>query len=293
MKAVIVGAAGQDGRLLAENLRARGHTVLGVTRRGSVDILDARAVRRFMARVKPDQVYYLAAYHHSAQERQPKAGVLLKKSLEVHALGLSYFLAALGRAKLFYAASSHVFGNPKKSPQDESTPLAPENPYALTKTVGIHLCRLYRARGAFASVGILYNHESPLRGPEFVSRKIAIAAARGRKLTLGDLSARVDWGWAPDYVEAMRRVLALSKPGDFVIATGRARRVRDFAREAYAAAGLDWRRFVAEDRRLIQKEKAARVGSPRKLRRATGWKPRTSFKDMVRALVLAERSLPT
>lgn len=298
-----MGSEGQDGRLLARRLKALGHRLMGISRSGPVDIRDARKVGSLLRRFKPHEVYYLAAYHHSSEDEKPGELELFEKSFEAHVLGLFNFLEGIRlhapKARLFYAASSHVFGPSGKSKVDESVPLAPNSVYGITKAAGLLACRYYRARhGVFASAGILFNHESPLRGPRFVSRRIvqgAVAAKKGRlrPLVLGDLSARADWGWAPDYVEAMRRIITHKAAGDFVIATGKTRSVRDFARAAFAELGLDWRRHVREDRRLLRRAREAPLsGDPRRLMRATGWRPTLDFRGMVTALVRAEFGEP-
>jgi len=307
-RAIVVGSAGQDGRLLCERLERDGVRVAGLDlaharlpdggEAPAVDILDRSAVRALVASVRPDAVYYLAAYHAPAEERGIGADLdLLEASHRVHVVGLLHFLEALRvespAASLFYAASSLVFGEPGTALQDETTPLAPLSAYGITKACGTLCCRLYRREhGLRASVGILYNHESPWRRPGFVSRKIvdAAVAIRGgaaERLVLADLSARVDWGYAPDFVDAMVRIAALGEPGDFVVATGAARSVQEFVEVAFGLAGLEWRRHVVEDRSLVVRPSPTLVGDARKLRSATGWAPTVSFEEMVGILVRA------
>lgn len=295
--AAIVGSGGQDGRLLRALLESKGCEVVGITRGGTVDVSRPRQVQGFIARHKPSEVYYLAAFHHSSEDPPIDPLELFRRSDETHVSGLVNCLEAIRRSsrktRLFYAASSHVFGSAAGGTQDESTPLDPDNVYGITKAAGMMACRYYRRRhGVFASVGILYNHESTLRDEKFVSRKIVQAARRikeGRQktLVLGDLSAEADWGYAPDYVEAMRLILALPKPDDFVVASGEKRSVREFVRLAFGKLGLDWRKHVREDRGVLTKRKAALLGSPRKLMRATGWKPSVDFEGLVDALLMS------
>lgn len=296
-RAIVVGAGGQDGGLLSESLRADGWEVVGLSRGGPVDVLDRRAVERLVARVKPAEIYYVAAYHHSAQDAPQTDADVYDRSRAVHVDGLVGFLEAVRKrapkARLFYAASSMIFGRPASRLQDERTPFSPVDAYGLTKAAGVLACRLYRARGVYAACGILYNHESPRRAPRFLSRKLAVGVAeikagRARTLTLGDLDARADWGWAPDFVVAMRRILALPAPDDFVVATGVSSTVRDFAAAAFAAAGLDWRRHVRVDKRLISRDKPVLTGDARKLLRATGWAPIVGVPEIARRMVLAE-----
>ena len=296
--AVVVGSGGQDGRLLAQSLKADGFGVMGVTRSGPVDILDAKSVARFVARVRPAEIYYVAAYHHSAQDALRDDAELYRRSHDVNVLGLVHFLEAVRvkapEARIFYASSSRVFGASAEPMQNERTPLSPRDAYGLTKAAGLLACRLYRERdGLFAAAGILYNHESPLREPKFLSRKLAIGAAAIKRggsetLVLGDLAAEVDWGWAPDYVDAMRRILRHDRPDDFVVATGRKRSVRDFARAVFAEAGLDYRRHVRAAAGVLQRRTPTLVGDAAKLRRVTGWRPTVTFEEMARRLVSAE-----
>ena len=182
---------------------------------------------------------------------------------------------------------------PKALVQDETTPLAPNNVYGVTKAAGLMTCRHYRDRyGLFASAGILYNHESALRDPRFVSQKIiqgAINIKKGRQdhLILGNLAAEVDWGYAPDYVEAMHRILRHSKAADFVISSGEKHSVREFVKLVCGRLGLDWRSCIRENRGVLTKPKISLVGSPKKLMRLTGWKPSVDFKGLVERLCAA------
>jgi len=310
-RALIIGSAGQDGRLLSQRLQREGSTVLGIERgrlvcgrgagpfRSPVDILDAPALDDLVARFAPDAVFYLAAYHHSAEDKSlPGDLELYTRSHDVHVRGLIHALEAMRRhapkSRLFYAASSHCFGEPPAAVQDESTPLRPRCVYGITKTAGVGLCRMYRANHCIAaSAGFFYNHESALRAPKFLPTKIvraAVEVAGGRrdKLVLGDLSARVDWGFAPDYVDAMIRILRLAAADDFVIATGEAHSVEEFVAIAFARAGADWRRHVEVEPAIIGKPRTTLVGDSRKLRTATGWSPSVSFRQMVELLVDTE-----
>jgi GDPmannose 4,6-dehydratase len=194
-------------------------------------------------------------------------------------------------SRLFFAASSHVFGTPDSDVQDEETPLRPESIYAMTKADGLLACRLYRERhGLFASTGILYTHESGLRNEKFLSMKIVRAALRiksgeQRELILGRLDARVDWGFAGDSVDAMQRILAAPQGGEFIVATGASHTVGEFARVAFETLGLDWRRHVSEDPALLTRATPVRIGDPRRLRDATGWSPATPFEELIRTLL--------
>jgi GDPmannose 4,6-dehydratase len=305
-RAVVVGAAGQDGVLLTEHLGRLGYQITGLSRqwaRGStgettpaIDVLDPAAVGTMIRDVQPDEVYYLAAFHQSSEAREllsPES--LWVRSFDVHLHGLLNFLEALRRhareAHLFYAASSLVFGDPVESPQTERTPLNPVCVYGISKTAGVHACRLFRSEhGLRASVGFLYNHESHLRPGRFLSARITDAAIRirhgqQRELVLGDLSAQTDWGYAPDYVDAMHRIAQLPAGGDFVVATGVLRRVCDFAEAAFSAVGLNWRDYVREERSLITRRKQPLVGDPSKLGELTGWTPVTPFEEMIHRIL--------
>ena len=307
-KAIIVGCEGQDGRLLYKLLMGKGYEIVGIdmqTVRCSteaklppVDISHAGAVADLIRRMKPDEVYYLAAFHHSSEDEQVENIELFKRSYDVHVASLIYFLEAITLhsrdTRLFYAASSHIFGNPPTTFQDENTPINPNCIYGITKAAGLFTCRFYRNHHSlFTSVGILYNHESPLRHERFVSRKIikgAVAIKKGRqkRLILGDLNAEIDWGYAPDYVDAMYRMLQHHEPDDFVVATGVTYTIREFARLAFDFLGLDYRSYVEEDQAIMTKKTYRRIGNPMKLKELTGWKPSVDFGQMIRIMIAEE-----
>lgn len=301
--ALVIGHTGQDGTLLCNRLLGAGYTVHGVSRSAvtlpgiaSIDLNSPQLVRTLFQATRPEEVYYLAAFHHSAEDPGLTANQeLLRKSLDAHVLGLQNALSAMQEfaphAKLFYAASAHVFGPGSGPSFDEQSPLAPGCIYGITKTAGMHLCRYYRtAHGLFASVGILFNHESPLRRAQFLSQKIVTAAIDiklgiPRRLVLGDVDATVDWGYAPDFVTAMHLILALPESDDFVIATGEPHTVADFAAAAFSALALDWREWTDVQPGIIVKRQPPRIGNASKLRRMTGWAPTVSFSEMVTLLV--------
>jgi GDPmannose 4,6-dehydratase len=297
MAVVVVGSDGQDGRILVALLRAAGRAVVEVSRGGRTDITDARDVAGLIREVVPDEVYYLPAVHQSSEDPESAELELFHSSYEVHCMGLVNFLEAIRtsseRSRLFYAGSSLVFGDPVAPLQDEGTPFDPTTVYGITKAAGISTCRYYRAKhGIFASVGILYNHESALRPATYVSQKIATHAAavqRGdvSELVIGDLDAVVDWGYAPDYCDAMQRILALRMPGDFVIASGEGHSVREFVEVAFGALGLDWTKFVREDRSRIRRPSTVRIGNAAKLEAETGWTRATGFEDMIAKMLEA------
>jgi GDPmannose 4,6-dehydratase len=224
----------------------------------------------------------------------------MRRSLEVHVVGFVNVLEALccaaPRSRVFYAASSHVFGSTNSATQNEDTPFEPRDAYGISKAAGILVCRAYRERrGLHVSAGILYNHESAYRSAEFVSQRIVRGARDARaaydrgetySIRLGNLNAVADWGYAPDYVDAMVKMLGLPEPGDYVIATGIPHTVADFARIAFEKVGLPWQAYVKEDPSLIRKQTPTLVGNASKLARATGWRPTVSFDEMIDILLV-------
>jgi len=311
--ALIVGAAGQDGRLLAPLLLDRGYTVNGWVRSEItsdlpcecmvVNVLHNTSVERNLQKLQPDEIYYLAAFHHSTEDLGGiSAGELLRRSFDVHVIGLLNVLQSMKakcpQARLFYAASSHVFGKATTEWQDEQTPLQPDSAYGISKAAGLRCCQLFRQQeGIFAATGILFNHESSLRKPTFVSQKIVRGALQSRcdpafRLTLGDIDACVDWGYAPDVVDAIFRILQLAEPGDFVVASGQLHTVGEFAQVAFAEIGLDWREHIEMDATLLKKSTYPLRGDSTKLRARTGWSPTIGFAEMVTKLVRdAEKKL--
>jgi GDPmannose 4,6-dehydratase len=316
-RALVIGHTGQDGTLLSASLEGRGYAVAGVSRsdvRGpSGDRLGLGTGPRHpatpgeaVARFEPDEIYYLAAFHSAAEERDGRGWTeRYRLAHETHVDGLLHVLEAMARyrpdGRLFYAASSLIFSGEHGDVQDESTPFTPRGEYALTKAQGVWLCREARERhGLFASAGILYNHESHLRGDRFLSRKVIVSAIRiadgsDETLVLGDLGARADWGYAEDFVDAFQRIVRLDESADFIVATGEAHSVEEFVALVFDRFGLDWRDHVREDRSILQHASPVRIGDSGRLRRATGWQPSLPFPMLVRRLVddtlhAAERS---
>lgn len=308
-KAIIVGSRGQDGQLLWSQLESRGYTLVGWTREGvngialpvtmpSASIQDPAAVANVIDLFRPDEIYFLAAHHQSAEEVNDNSAELFRRSFDVNVLALVNFLEAIRRhspaSHLFFAASSHVFGTPANDTQDESTPINPDSAYGISKAAGIFACRHYRkCEHVFASCGILYNHESALRSEKFLSRKIALGVARIKKgqqktLKLGDLSATADWGFAPDFTNAMHLILSADRPDDFIVATGKLHSVKDFVDIAFGAAWLDYRQYVEADPVRVRRRSQGLVGNASRLVAATGWRPSLKFVDMVRGLVELE-----
>jgi len=264
--------------------------------------VERAAVEDLVARVQPDQVYYLAAHHRASEGPREPIDEEVRRCADVHVVGLSVLLEAIRKhaksACTFYAGSSHMFGDPTESPQTERTPFVPRSPYAITKVAGAQLCAMYREQhGLHVSVGILYNHESPRRSDRFVSMKLVLAARRAKedpthRVTVGSLAATVDWGYAPDYVDAMMRIVRLPQADDFIIATGEPHTVAELAEAAFDAVGLDWRAHVVESEEVAHlsaspgsASKLPLIGNAAKLRAAASWRPRVTFRDMVVILV--------
>ena len=312
-RAIIVGAAGQDGQLLGRLLEGEGAVVLGIgregiavsderTRRPGADILDFAAVADLVSGFGADEIYYLAAHHNSSEQATADDVDLMSTSLAVNVRGLTVFLESIRyrrpRARLFYAASSHAFGRPLRAPQDESTPFAPANIYGISKVAGIHTCMMYRrVHAVHASVRILYNHESWLRREVFVTCKIVKAVGdivRGsrRKLEIAFPEAKVDWGYAPDYVDAMRRILRCDSADDCIVATGETHTVREFCDIAFRKAALDYRDFVVFNAAAGVRAQPRLVGNSARLAAATGWRPTVTFEQMVELLVEHEIARP-
>ena len=299
-RSVIIGHRGQDGRLLGDYLQRRGDFVTGVGH-GDLDLLDSAAVSAFLRESAPTHIYYLAAFHHSSEDLQLISDAeLFLKSFETHVHGLVTLLEEIRRTALsvqvFYAASSHVFGQPEEVPQTEQTPFRPENIYGISKAAGVEVCRYYRKKhGLHVSCGILYNHESSHRKESFVSRKIikgAVAIARGERseLQLGNLEAAIDWGYAPDFVRAMVSIAELDSPSDYIVATGELHTVAEFVETAFDTLGLDWEKHVVVNPQLLTKEPLRLQGDISKLNAKTGWHPTVSFHEMVQ--LLTSQALP-
>ncbi|MBL7047889.1 MAG: GDP-mannose 4,6-dehydratase [Candidatus Marinimicrobia bacterium] len=303
---IIVGSKGQDGQLLKEFLQLSNYPMIGLDIdsvystsslwKEKVDISSFLQVSQLIKQVKPSQVYYLAAHHHSSEDQLGDLSDLVEKSYKVNVFSYLNFLESIRRfsldTKIFYAASSHIFGNPQDSLQDESTEFNPKSIYAITKLDGLLLSRFYRDNyPVFSSVGILYSHESPFRKNSFVSKKIvktAVEIKKGlsHKLLIGDINAQMDWGFAGDYVKAMLKILDHDKPEDFIIATGKTIQLKDFISIVFDYLNLDWKKFVRESPELlIRKTKSPLCGNPSKLMDETGWKPTMNLTGLAKLMV--------
>jgi GDPmannose 4,6-dehydratase len=313
--ALITGITGQDGSYLAELLLEKGYDVHGMVRRASTekfdriehlrdritlhqaDLLDHRSLVDALRAAKPDEVYNLAAMSFVAVSWiQPTL------TAEFTGVGVTRMLEAVREvcpeARFYQASSSEMFGKVLETPQTETTPFYPRSPYGVAKVYGHHITVNYReSYDMFATSGILFNHESPRRGLEFVTRKItwhaaAIKAGKRDELALGNLDAKRDWGYAKDYVEAMWLMLQHDKPDDFVIATGETNTVRRCVEVAFDEAGLDWEQHVRLDPQFLRPaEVDLLVGNPAKAKRDLGWEPKTSFEELIRLMVRADLEL--
>jgi GDPmannose 4,6-dehydratase len=320
--ALITGITGQDGSYLAEFLLGHGYRVYGLIRRSSSfntsridhiyqdphesnprlrlvygDLNDASSLNKILRDIQPDEIYNLGAQSHVLASFD-----IPEYTGEVTGMGTVRLLEAIRETKIqpkFYqASSSELYGLAREIPQTETTPFYPRSPYACAKAYGFYVVRNYReAYGLFACNGILFNHESPRRGETFVTRKITRAATRisvglQDKLYLGNLEAKRDWGYAPDYVEAMWLMLQQERPDDYVIATGETHSVKEFVEEAFKLLGLDWRKHVEMDPRYIRPtEVDMLLGDYSKAEQELQWKPKVRFKDLVRIMVEADLEL--
>jgi len=312
----ITGVSGQDGSYLADRLVAQGidvhalvrsredpDAIAAAKRHPTVtfhegDLGDEARIRILLDDVDPDEVYNLAGISSVAQSWSEPVLTGRITGLAVTTLldGLWSLQESTGRErKLLQASSAEIFGTPDVSPQDEFTPIRPTSPYGAAKAYAHQMVGLYRSRGLFAATCILYNHESPRRPERFVTRKITATVARiaqgaQDRLVLGDLDVRRDWGWAPDYVDAMMRTIAAPEPSDFVIATGESHSVREFVDAAFAAAGIDdWHDRVESDPALLRVGDAAELrGDASRAREVLGWAPTRGFRDVVAAMVDAD-----
>jgi GDPmannose 4,6-dehydratase len=314
-RALITGITGQDGSYLAELLLAKGYEVVGVVRRTShhsyeriehlldritilpADLLDQHSLTMVIRETMPDEVYNLAA-----QSYVPTSWSQPVLTGEFTALGVTRILEAVRlacpAARFYQASSSEMFGRAVETPQRESTPFYPRSPYGVAKVYGHWITVNYReSYGLYAVSGILFNHESPRRGIEFVTRKVTDGVARIRlglasELRLGTLDARRDWGFAGDYVDAMWRMLQQPEPRDFVIGTGETHTVRELVEIAFAHAGLEWQRYVKTDERFMRPaEVDILLADPTAARQAMGWSRVVGFKELVTMMVDADLAL--
>jgi len=318
-RALITGVTGQDGSYLSELLLEKGYEVHGVVRRTSTlersrlahlyrdpeiynrrlflhyaDLDDPTPLRRLLLRIAPDEIYHLAGQSHVGLSFE-----IPESTCDQTAIGTLRLLEIVRdlpvRPRLYHASSSEVFGQPETTPQDERAAFRPSSPYGCAKAFATQLVRVYRdSFSLYACNGIMYNHESPRRGENFVTRKVCRAAAAIRlglqdKLSLGNLDARRDWGYAPDYVRGMWLTLQQPKADDYIFATGTTHTIRELAAAAFGAVGLDWESRVTVNPDLLRPSEPDRlVGNPAKARAQLGWEPSIAFAEMIRTMTLAE-----
>jgi GDPmannose 4,6-dehydratase len=312
-RALITGITGQDGSYLAELLLSKGYEVHGLVRRVVLEAPEQRlsrmlpfldqiklhsssldsyaGIHQSIAAIQPDECYHLAAQSFVSYSFDDEFS-----TLNVNINGTHYLLAALKtlapQCRFYFAGSSEMFGNAEEAPQNEKTRFHPRSIYGISKVAGFELTRNYReGSGVHASSGIMFNHESPRRGYEFVTRKITSGVARivtgkAQTLRLGNLDARRDWGHAREYVEAMWMMLQQDEPNDYVIATGKTHSVREFAELAFRCVGLDFEKYLVVDSNFFRPGEAKQlVGDASKAIAKLGWQPRTQFEDLVREMI--------
>ncbi|MBI4994125.1 GDP-mannose 4,6-dehydratase [Candidatus Peregrinibacteria bacterium] len=313
--ALITGITGQDGSYLAELLLSKGYQVNGVIRRSSSfnteridhiyqdphekdyrfklwygDLADPSALLKLLAQIKPDEVYSLGAQSHVKVSFE-----IPEYTADIDAIGTLRLLEAIRalnlKCKFYQASSSEMFGS-SPPPQNEATPFHPRSPYAVSKVFAHNITVNYReAYGIFACSGILFNHESPRRGETFVTRKITrgiarILSGKDKKIYLGNLDAKRDWGYACEYIEAMFLMLQQEQPDDYVIATGETHSVREFLEEAFGLVGLDWQKYVEQDKRYLRPSEVENLcGDASKAKKVLGWEPKVKFKDLVKIML--------
>ena len=312
MKALITGITGQDGSYLAEFLLEKGYEVYGMVRRSSTetfdriahikdrltliqaDLLDQVSLMKMLEEVRPDEIYNLAAMSFV-----PTSWTQPVLTGEFTAIGVTRLLEAIRQicptAKCYQASSSEMFGMVREVPQKETTPFHPRSPYGVAKAYGHHITVNYReSYGLFAVSGILFNHESPRRGKEFVTRKISDAVAQiklglAKKLPMGNVEAKRDWGFAGDYVRAMWMMLQQDHAEDYVIATGTNHSVKEFLELAFSSVGLHWEDYVVTDPKLLRPAEVDHLlGDSSKAKKMLGWKPEVDFKGLVHMMVEAD-----
>ncbi len=318
-RALITGITGQDGSYLTELLLDKGYEVHGTVRRTSelhrsrlehlhrdaqiygkklflhyADLDDPTTLRRTLMKVTPDEIYHLAGQSHVGLSFE-----IPESTVQLTAMGTLQLLEIIRDLpkppKLFHSTSSEIFGHPTQVPQDENTPFAPVNPYGCAKAFATQIVKVYRnAFGFFACNGIMFNHESPRRGENFVTRKICRAAAAiklglEKELPIGDTTAKRDWGDARDYVRGMWLMLQQSVPDDYVLATGRLHSVQEVVERAFATVGLNWKQYLRHDSRFIRPvEPAQLVGNAAKAKRVLNWEPTRTFDQLITEMTQSE-----
>ena len=307
--AIIIGAEGQDGKIAFDYLSEKGYSIIGIDRnvvktkdinwKDEIDISNKQNVFELLKKVKPNEIYYFAAFHQSSEDKLISEAELFEISYKINVFSLINFLEGIKlhspESRIFYTASSLIFGDCELEIQDERTLFNPNTIYGITKLDGLMACRYYRNNyGLFASVGIMYNHESAYRSEKFISMKIIQGAINIKnesqdELIVGDLNAEVDWGYAPDYIDAMHRILNIEYADDFIIATGKKHLVKDFITNSFGYLDLDWKKFVKESQQILTRKRRAMIGNFDKLKNTTGWEPKVSFEEMIKIIIDLKR----
>ena len=291
--AIIIGSSGQDGVLLIDKLSLLQYNIIEINK-GNFDITNSLAVSELILRTRPDEIYFLAAYHHSSEDPLIEVQELLQKSLQINTISLVNFLEAIRifskESKIFYASSSLIYSS-SEDILTENSRIDPGCPYSISKVVGMFTCKVYRSKyGVFASTGILFNHESVHRKNGFVSKKISkfivdIVQGKNAKLKIGNINAIVDWGYACDFVDAMHMAMQLDNSDEFIIATGIQHTVKEYLEIAFAYVGLNYEDYTIIDSETITREPTIRIGDPSKFQYLTGWSTSISFEEMVCKLI--------
>mgnify|MGYP000331683903 CR=1 FL=1 len=318
-KAFITGITGQDGSYLAEFLLEKGYEVYGLVARHAIedteshfsrinhilnkihinygDVTDYQTIWRLLEKIKPDEIYHLAAQSQVKVSFEDDVGTL-RINIQGTQNILSVVKEVCPESKFYFAGSSEMFGQAKESPQNENTLFNPVSPYGISKVTGFYLTKMYReAYGIFACSGILFNHESPRRGFDFVTRKITSTAAKiklgiEKELRLGNIETKRDWGFAGDYVKAMWLMLQQEKPDDYVIGTGETHSVKEFVELAFEFLGLDWKKYVVIDKNLFRPLDVYELRADySKAKKILGWEPKIRFKELVKMMVESDLEL--
>lgn len=332
--ALITGITGQDGSYLTELLLSKGYKIYGLVRKNDVnnygnirhihdkiefltgDLNDTNCIDKYIDNIKPDEIYNLGALSHVGTSWNTP--ITTTDQTGIGAIRIFEAVKNFSpKSKVYQASTSELYGKTTNKIQNENTPICPTNPYAAAKALAHFNAQIYRhAFGLYISTGVLFNHESPRRRPNYVTRKISLAVAtiklglkgslipitegdvpvidENRKLQLGNLNAKRDWGYAGDYVEAMWSLMQLDKPNDFVVATGVSHTIKELCEIAFSHAGLNWQDYVVINQKCVRPtETGDLIGNYSKINQATGWKPKTSFEDMIKMMVDADIKLLT
>jgi len=308
-KAIIIGIKGQDGRYLEKLLCNNNYEIIGIGKDyiisnfsksfKTVNICDFSQLSNLIKLYKPDEIYFLAAHHHSSEDDISDDLSLFNDSFSINVNGIMNCLEGVkcysNNSRIFYAASHHVFGFGKQKFNNEKTPLNPESIYGISKTAAVHLCKYYRNKyGLYVAIGYLYNHESPYRKDNYLSKKVIetvkkIKKGEKHKLFIGDLKAKIDWGYAKDYVDAIHKIIQLERPEDFIICSNNIESVSNYVKAVFSETGLNYKNYVVEKPTIIKKEKQKFIrGDCKKLKSMIDWDPKTNFKELVRILINEE-----